>query len=191
MLIEEPQRASEFIITRCRREIEGRMKATIRAILIPIFRIANGFAEIGEGFQGPRSGRVKVGRGSRVGRYVYMGPRFESHAPVVIGDLCLISRDCVVIGDDHDFHVAGTPTRLGFPTTPRAVTVIGMDVWIGACVLIKEGVRIGEGAVIGARSLVTRDVPPYTIVAGVPARTIRQRFTTDELILHRQKLLND
>lgn len=54
--------------------------------------------------------------------------------------------------------------------------VIGNDVWIGYEAVILAGVRIGDGAVIAARAVVTRDVPPYTIVGGVPARTIRPRF---------------
>ncbi|MYM35558.1 antibiotic acetyltransferase [Duganella sp. FT94W] len=55
-------------------------------------------------------------------------------------------------------------------------TRIGNDVWIGAGVQIKTGVTIGDGAVIGAGSVVTRDVAPYAVVAGAPARVIRQRF---------------
>ena len=55
-------------------------------------------------------------------------------------------------------------------------TVIGNDVWIGYEALIMPGVKIGNGAIIGTRAVVTKDVPPYTIVAGVPARPIRRRF---------------
>ncbi len=57
--------------------------------------------------------------------------------------------------------------------------VIGNDVWIGYEALIMAGVHIGDGAVIGARAVVTKDVPPYTIVGGVPAREIRKRFAPD------------
>jgi len=62
--------------------------------------------------------------------------------------------------------------------------VIGNDVWIGYEAVILSGVRIGDGAIIGARAVVTKDVPPYTIVAGVPAKEIRRRFdlqTVDRL----------
>jgi len=58
-------------------------------------------------------------------------------------------------------------------------TTIGHDVWIGRNALIKQGVTIGTGAVIGMGSIVTKDVPPYAIVAGNPARLIRKRFTED------------
>ena len=57
--------------------------------------------------------------------------------------------------------------------------VIGNDVWIGYEAVIFAGVTIGDGAVIGSRAVVTKDVPPYTIVGGVPARTIRRRFDED------------
>ena len=63
--------------------------------------------------------------------------------------------------------------------------VIGNDVWIGYEAVILAGVTIGDGAVIGARAVVTKDIPPYTIVGGVPARPIRKRFSeeiTDSLL---------
>lgn len=59
--------------------------------------------------------------------------------------------------------------------------IIGNDVWIGYEAVIMSGVTIGDGAIIGARSVVTKDIPPYTIVGGVPARQIRRRFS-DETI---------
>lgn len=57
--------------------------------------------------------------------------------------------------------------------------IIGNDVWIGYEAVVMAGVTIGDGAIIGARALVTKDVPPYTIVGGVPAKTIRTRFPDD------------
>jgi len=60
-------------------------------------------------------------------------------------------------------------------------TVIGNDVWIGYEAIIMPGVKIGDGAIVGTRAVVTKDVPPYTIVGGVPARPIRKRFD-DETI---------
>lgn len=63
----------------------------------------------------------------------------------------------------------------------RGNIVIGNDVWIGYEALILSGVTIGDGAVIGARAVVTKDVPPYTIVGGVPAKQIRKRFSEEEI----------
>ena len=57
--------------------------------------------------------------------------------------------------------------------------VVGNDVWIGYEAVILSGVKIGDGAIVGARAVVTKDVPPYTIVGGVPAKPIRKRFPDD------------
>ena len=59
--------------------------------------------------------------------------------------------------------------------------MVGNDVWIGYEAVILSGVTIGDGAIIGARAVVTKDVPPYTIVAGVPARPIRKRFDEETI----------
>ena len=59
--------------------------------------------------------------------------------------------------------------------------IIGNDVWIGYEAVIMSGVNIGDGAIIGTRAVVTKDIPPYTIVGGVPAKIIRKRFS-DEVI---------
>lgn len=69
--------------------------------------------------------------------------------------------------DLHDFDVGS------------AMIEIGHDVWIGEAALLKPGVTIGEGAIVATRSIVTRDVPPYAIVGGTPARLIRYRFSED------------
>lgn len=60
--------------------------------------------------------------------------------------------------------------------------VIGNDVWIGYEAVILAGVTIGDGAIVGARAVVTKDVPPYTIVGGVPARPIRKRFSEEMIV---------
>ena len=65
--------------------------------------------------------------------------------------------------------------------------VIGNDVWIGYEAVILSGVHIGDGAIIGTRAVVTKDVPPYTVVGGVPAKIIRRRFS-DSVIEILQKL---
>lgn len=65
--------------------------------------------------------------------------------------------------------------------------VVGNDVWIGYEAVILSGVKIGDGAIIGARALVTKDVPPYSVVGGVPAKIIKQRFSA-EVIEKLQKI---
>ena len=77
--------------------------------------------------------------------------------------------------------IAAWPEAENIPGHPssRGHVVIGSDVWCGSKSIIMSGVTIGHGAVIGAHAVVTRDVPPYGIVAGNPARLVRRRFSDD------------
>jgi acetyltransferase-like isoleucine patch superfamily enzyme len=93
---------------------------------------------------------------------------------VSIGDNCLIAQFVSIIASNHSIDVA-TPIRDAPWQTDRNHVVIGDDVWIGAQCVILPGVTVGTGSVIGAGSVVTRDVDPYSVVAGVPARLIRRR----------------
>ena len=73
------------------------------------------------------------------------------------------------------------------PFDERPLTTIGNDVWIGANAWLKDGITVGDGAIIGAHSVVTRDVPPYAIVVGNPARVIRMRF--DDKLIERMQAI--
>lgn len=124
----------------------------------------------------------------KMGHYSYCG-YYCTLLNCEIGRFCSIS-DCVSIGlAKHPMNWVSTspafyrgkdsiPKDLAVldfcPDAPK--TVIGHDVWIGGGAFIKGGVAIGTGAIIGMGSVVTKDVPPYTIVAGNPAREIRLRF---------------
>ena len=77
---------------------------------------------------------------------------------------------------EHELHIAGSWDNKGD-------IVIGNDVWIGYEALVMAGVTVGDGARIGARSIVTKDVAPYDIVAGAPARVVKKRFSGDERAL--------
>jgi acetyltransferase-like isoleucine patch superfamily enzyme len=108
--------------------------------------------------------------------------------PTVIGDFCMISSHVRIVGNDHLIDVVGGPTRLEFPQTPRPVTVFEADSWVGQGATIVEGVTIGRGAVVASGAVVTKSVAPYSIVAGVPARTIRPRFTPDQVEAHERTI---
>jgi len=85
---------------------------------------------------------------------------------IVIGDNCVITHGCVILS--HDMSAA----RMGKPTS-QAVTTIEDGVFMGVNSVVLPGLRIGNGSIIGAGSVVTRDVPPGVVVAGNPARVLK------------------
>lgn len=118
---------------------------------------------------------------------------------LIIGRFCALARGVKFIMNGANHPMSGFSTYPFFifgngwehaepaPEEPphKGDTVIGNDVWIGYDALIMPGVTIGDGAIVAARSVVAGDVPPYAVVGGNPARTIRQRFapeTTDALL---------
>lgn len=127
---------------------------------------------------------AKVERDLVADAYVFVGHHCEIGAQVRIGRYTMLAPHVTVVGDDHIFGVPGTPLQFtGRPT--QTETVIEEDVWLGHGALVMRGVRIGRGAIVAARAVVTRDIPPYTVVAGVPARHVRHRFASpDDVRLH-------
>lgn len=177
-----PMRVSDAMIARCRAEVESPAKRLIRCLARPLIQQYLGFIEVGEGFQwgfpiDMMRERVKVGR------YVYIGRYGSINYPVVIGDLCMLSTSVAFAGDDHMTNVPGSPMRLAFAPEPPP-TILEADCWIGHGATVKSGVRIGRGAVVASGSVVTRSVPPYTVVAGVPAKPLRMRFTPAEIAVN-------
>ncbi|HIZ87533.1 MAG TPA: CatB-related O-acetyltransferase [Candidatus Coprenecus pullistercoris] len=139
----------------------------------------------------------KVGTGSnciavQMGRYSYMGKN-NSVTNTKIGSFCSIASYCAIGGGDHcKTMISTSPVFVGYKNIFRknfghAVpdmhkeVIIGHDVWIGENVFINDGLNIGNGAIIGAHSVVTHDVPPYSIVAGSPAKIIRYRFSPEDV----------
>lgn len=133
-----------------------------------------------------------------VGRYTYIG----EHSCILyadIGKFCSIADRCVIGGPAHSVDFVSTSpvfnkgrnifginfANFSFDDYKR--TTIGNDVWIGSGCFIKSGVSISDGAVIGMGSVVTKDIGPYEIWAGNPAKFIRKRFD-DETIRHLQKI---
>ena len=91
-----------------------------------------------------------------------------------IGNDVMMGPEVLVIGRNHKFEEVGTPMRLQGYREAQPV-IIEDDVWLGARVILLPGVRIGRGAIVGAGSVVAKDVPPFAICAGNPARIIRFR----------------
>ena len=111
---------------------------------------------------------LKIGNDSQLGADCRVGPF------TVIGDDVVMGPEVVIMTTAHAFEDPGMPIRRQGELPIRPVT-IGNDVWIGTRVIIMPGVSLGDGCVIGAGSVVTRDVPAYGIAAGNPARVIRRR----------------
>lgn len=132
---------------------------------------------------------------TKIGRFTYTGKNFTAwHCE--IGSFCSISWNVSIGGANHDYtritsHAFLYSPEFGMlnekePFYDRFENkcIIGNDVWIGCNAVICRGITVGDGAVIAAGAVVTHDVEPYTIVAGVPARPIKKRFdaATAELL---------
>ncbi|MCR4405508.1 MAG: acyltransferase [Anaerolineae bacterium] len=95
-------------------------------------------------------------------------------ASINIGANCMIAQHCAFMPYQHSFTDPGRPMREQ-PLTSRGDIVLEDDVWLGVNVCVLDGVTIGQGAIVGAGAVVTKDIPPYAIAGGVPARVIRFR----------------
>jgi acetyltransferase-like isoleucine patch superfamily enzyme len=116
----------------------------------------------------PGDARVTIGEGC----FLNLGVMVACVERVEIGDHCMFANGCFVSDGSHRFDDPTRPvTWQGFET--KGPTRIGDNVWCGVNVVITSGVTVGERCVIGANSVVTKDLPPYSIAAGAPARVIR------------------
>jgi acetyltransferase-like isoleucine patch superfamily enzyme len=123
-------------------------------------------------------GEIHIGDRSSIGHNSVLVCRER----IQIGNDCMLAAFCYVLDVDHEFRQTGRPIReQGLRIAP---VVIGNDVWVGAGTIILRGVTIGDGAVIAAGSVVTRDVPPHTVVAGMPAKVIKRRDELEPAAAH-------
>lgn len=114
------------------------------------------------------------------GHHVQLGPHCHVSADIHFGNYVLCAANVSFIGkNEHSFNYPGE-TIWESPRGKDMPTIVGNDVWIGHGAIIIGGVKIGDGSIIAAGSVVTKDVPPMSIVGGNPAKLIKQRFTTSE-----------
>lgn len=105
----------------------------------------------------------------------YVGPNCRIYPNVRIGRYSMLAYNVSIIGGDHNFTFPGVPMIYSNRDFSK-VTRIGDDVWIGANSIILTGVKIGDGSIIAAGSVVTKDVEEYSVYGGVPAKEIKKRF---------------
>jgi acetyltransferase-like isoleucine patch superfamily enzyme len=137
--------------------------------------------------------------GLEIGRHTYgftdadvTFQMYTEGARTVVGAFCSIHDEARIIGGGE--HVIGRATtfplkarlfdpaeRTGVDSVDTGATVIGNDVYIGVGAIVLSGLTIGDGAVVGAGAVVTQSVPPYAVVVGNPARTLRYRFESDTI----------
>lgn len=124
-----------------------------------------------------------------VGRYTYGNLDVRSwgseNEKLIIGDFCSIANTTFVFGGNHNYsHFSTFPSKVRFLGAIREAysngpIVVSNDVWLGIDTMVMSGVTIGQGAVVAARSVVVKDVPPYAIVGGNPAKIIKYRFSSE------------
>lgn len=154
---------------------------------------------IGSGFYSGARVRIWAKEKIIIGRNFYIGRDSFIESNAVIGDNVIWGNRVAIIGRyDHNYQQVGTPTRLSVPIRDAAykwkglgvITTIENDVWVGYGTTIMAGVTIAEGSIIAAGSLVTKDVEPYSIYGGSPAKKIKNRFNSTEELHQHLKIVN-
>lgn len=115
-----------------------------------------------------RSGTIEIGSHAYIGPYTCLSGDF-----IKIGKDCLIASHSSIYANNHIFSDSTCPIRTQ-GNSYRGI-VIEDDCWLGSGVRVVDGVTIGKGSVIGAGAVVTRDIPPYSVAVGIPARVVSQR----------------
>jgi acetyltransferase-like isoleucine patch superfamily enzyme len=127
-----------------------------------------------------------------IGHSTYVGPRciFQSvHGEIEIGNHIMFGPGVHIHGGNHITNKVGVyMNTVSKEFGSDGKVIIEDDVWIGANAIILKGVTVGEGAVVAAGSIVTKDVLPYSIVAGSPAKVTKMRFTDDQIKEHKKLL---
>lgn len=122
-------------------------------------------------------GKSSISKDFVAERYSYIGPGCKIYPKVKVGAFTMLANNVSIIGGDHRYNIVGLPMILAGRDVILE-TIIGSDCWIGANSIIMSGVKISDGCVIAAGSVVTKDTEPYYIYGGVPAKKIKPRFSS-------------
>lgn len=160
----------------------------IKKILLRLGRIAIGKKGVygSYGKHNHFSEGVLVYENADIGKYNYFAP-YSLINNCVIKNYCSIGPGCKLGLGDHKIEFVSTYPGManGYGNMElfncEMPTVIESDVWLGANVTVKQGVKIGVGAVVGAGAVVTHDIPPYAIATGIPARVVKYRFDEETI----------
>lgn len=126
-----------------------------------------------------------------VGDNVTLGVRptlLATRSTIRIGNNVMFGPSVTVRGGNHRFDIVGVPINAVTDDRKRPEDDLGVviedDVWVGGGATILAGVTVGRGSVIGGSAVVTKDVPPYSIAVGNPARVVKQRFGAEDILKH-------
>jgi acetyltransferase-like isoleucine patch superfamily enzyme len=149
-------------------------------------RLLRRFGRVGRNFVFDPQSLFNTPELLEVGDDVFIGPRAYISAEVRIGNRVMFGPDPTLIGGDHYFAVRGKSVRFMHPKGHETIepVIVEDETWCGASVIVLGGVTLGMGCVVGAGSVVTNSVPPYTVAAGTPCRPVRRIFTDEALEDH-------
>ncbi len=156
--------------------------------------------KIGKGFHSGIRVRLWAKTKLEIGEYFYIGRDSFIETDCIIGDHVIFGNRVAVVGKyDHHYQQIGTPTRLAEAIRNKnyswkglnLITEIGNDVWVGYGSTIMQGVKIHDGSIIAAGSVVTKDADAYSIYAGNPAKKIADRFINENDLNEHIRLYKD
>lgn len=169
------------------------IRAYIRKIFNYLLREEYSFARRGKDCSIGRECIINSASMIELGDNVSIGPRavlYAIYKKIILGDNVLLGPNVTMVNGDHSIRKIGVPLINNHAKLPEddADIVIGDESWIGANVTILKGVNIGRGCVVAAGAVLVKNYPPYTIVGGVPAKVLRNRFTLEEAMQHESML---
>jgi acetyltransferase-like isoleucine patch superfamily enzyme len=131
---------------------------------------------------------VKIASGTLwAGDYVFIGSNSHITVNTKLGNFVMLASCVALVGGDHRFDLPTTPMIFSGRASQKTIE-IGDDVWVGHGAILLTGIKVGEGSIIAAGAVVTHEIPPYTIAAGVPARPLRDRFDPKQQLQHQAML---